>query len=458
MTTDTPQPGPAWTPEPAHDQHPAPQPSAYPYAGYDQNGYVPNGYVPHGGAAYGYPGYGYGYPPPAAPKQRRRGKRTLVSVGAAALAAGLVVSGVAIGHATESSGSLSSALGGSSSSTGGSSSTGSGSTSGGTGQGYTPSQGSGSTSTSGTTATSTQQAGIVTIVSVLKYENAESAGTGMVLTSDGEILTNNHVISGATSVTVTVNSTGKSYKATVVGTDATDDVAVLKLANASGLTKAKIGSASDVKDVSTGDTVTGVGNAGGTGTLTSATGKVTALNKTITASDESGASSETLDGLIETDAAIISGDSGGPLYDADGDIVGIDTAASTDSSAGSVNGASVASQAYAIPITDALSIAEQIESGVQTSSVRIGLPAFLGIGLTTGTDGATVGSVVTGGPADDAGIAAGATIGGTSVSSASTLQSAVATHEPGDKVSVSWTDASGQNHTATVTLGTGPAA
>ena len=101
-------------------------------------------------------------------------------------------------------------------------------------------------------------------MSVLGYQNAEGAGTGMVLTSNGEILTNNHVVNGATSITVTVASTGKSYRADVVGTDPTDDVAVISLRNASGLKTAKIG---DSSGVAVGDSIVGVGNAGGTGTL-----------------------------------------------------------------------------------------------------------------------------------------------------------------------------------------------
>ena len=452
MTNDTPQPGASWTPEPNSVQYPSGEPQDPHAAGY---GYYP----PY---PYQTAGYGYGFPPPVVPSRSRRAKRALVGVGAAALAAGLVASGVVIGHETGSSGSIaSSATSGGSSSTGGSSGSSSGSTGTLPGLGDGSSSGtSGGTTSTGVTATSKQQAGIVTIVSVLKYQNAESAGTGMILTSDGEILTNNHVIDGATSVTVTVESTGKSYKATVVGTDSTDDIAVLQLKNASGLTTAKVGDSSDVADVSTGDTVTGVGNAGGTGTLTAASGKVTAVGKTITATDESGANSETLKNLIETDAAIISGDSGGPLYDSNGTIIGIDTAASSSSST-SVNGASVASQAYAIPITNALTIAKQIESGVETSSVHIGLPAFLGVGLSdTTTSGATVGSVVSGGPAAKAGISAGDTItavGGTSITSASALSSAMAKHSPGDRVTVSWADTAGQSHTATVTLTTGPA-
>ena len=119
-----------------------------------------------------------------------------------------------------------------------------------------------------TTASAAQQVGIVEINTVLQYQDAQAAGTGMVLTSDGEILTNNHVVDGATSISVTISSTGATYAATVVGTDPTDDVAVLQLTDASGLQTAKLSTAA----ATVGDAVTGVGNAGGTGTLTAATG------------------------------------------------------------------------------------------------------------------------------------------------------------------------------------------
>ncbi|SHH53108.1 serine protease, S1-C subfamily, contains C-terminal PDZ domain [Jatrophihabitans endophyticus] len=429
------------------------------------------------------PGYGAvgtyppaGSPAPAGRSPRRR--RALVGVGGAALAAALVLSGVGIGRATtDGSGTVAQqpAFGNGSSSSG-SGSTGSGSGSGNSGnsgntgqlpgQGVLPGGGQGnsgngnsgngnSSQGSGTAASATQQKGIVTITSVLKYENAESAGTGMILSSDGEILTNNHVISGATSITVTDETTGRSYKADVVGTDKSDDVAVIKLRNASGLTTAQVGDASDVSALKVGAAVTGVGNAGGTGSLTAASGKVTALEQSITASDESGSDSEKLTGLIKTDAGIVSGDSGGPLYDSSGDVVGINTAASSG------NGSGATSEGYAIPIDDALTIARQIESGVETSSVRIGLPAFIGVGVTdSASGGAGITSVVEGGPAADAGITSGSVItevGGKSVTNGTSLKKRLAAYDPGQRVAITWTDTSGSSHTKTVTLTSGPA-
>ena len=306
------------------------------------------------------------------------------------------------------------------------------------------------TSASVALATANQQKGVVTIVSVLKYQNAESAGTGMVLTANGEILTNNHVVNGATSITVTVASNGQSYRADVVGTDPSDDVAVLQLRNASNLTTAKIG---DSTGVSVGDSIVGVGNAGGTGTLRASTGTVTAVNRSITATDESGQAGERLTGLIQVNAEIISGDSGGPLYDSSGNIIGMDTAASANPT--------VQSTAYAIPIDSAVKIAAQIDSGTETSKIHIGLPAFLGVGVGSGTtQGAAVTSLLAGGPAAAAGITDGSVItavGGKTVTSADSLKSVLSGFNPGKRVSVTWTGTDGASHTATVTLATGPA-
>ncbi|MBE7188647.1 MAG: trypsin-like peptidase domain-containing protein [Jatrophihabitans endophyticus] len=336
-------------------------------------------------------------------------------------------------------------------STGGSGSggsSGSGGLGGGTGSGGTGSTNTGSGKSG---ATSTQTSGVVTIVSVLKYQNAESAGTGTILTSSGEILTNNHVVNGATSITVTVQSTGRSYKASVVGTAPTKDVAVLQLKNASGLTPANY--ADSASDVSVGDAVTGVGNAGGTGTLSAASGKVVALDRSITATDETGADAERLHGLIEINAPIISGDSGGPLYDSAGQVVGMDTAASSSRT-------STTTSAYAITIDNAMSVAKKIESGVKTTTIHIGLPGFLGIAPTNAGSGVVVQTAEPGLPAAKAGITAGSTItavGGTKITSSTQLHNVLAAAGPGDKVSVSWTDTQGASHTATVTLATGPA-
>ena len=314
------------------------------------------------------------------------------------------------------------------------------------------SSGSGSSGTGTGTATSAQSRGVVDITTVLGYQQASAAGTGMIVTSSGEVLTNNHVVEGATQITVTVVSTGKSYSATVVGTDATDDVAVLQLSGASSLQTASFG---DSSGVSVGEAVTGVGNAGGAGgTPSAASGQVVALNQQLTATDDSGGNAETLTGMIETDAPIQAGDSGGPLYDASGKIVGMDTAAAT-------NGR-VTTAAYAIPIDTALSIASQIESGQSSSTVHIGSTGFLGVSVSdTSTGGALIVGVVQNGPAAAAGIVAGDTVtavDGTAISSGTALHNALAQTKPGQQVSVTWTDGSGQSHHATITLTTGPAA
>jgi S1-C subfamily serine protease len=296
--------------------------------------------------------------------------------------------------------------------------------------------------------TDDQKTGLVNIDTVLGYRNGQAAGTGMVLSSDGEILTNNHVVDGATDISVTIVSTGATYRATVVGTDPTDDVAVLRLQDASALRVADFSTtAADL-----GDAVTAVGNAGGTGTPTAAAGTVTAVEQTITATDETGSNAETLDGLIETDADVQAGDSGGPLYDtASGEIVGMDTAAS---SGPDVTG-------YAIPIDDALAIATQITDGLDDATIHQGYPAFLGVSvLPDATGGAAIAGVLPGGPAEQAGLAAGdvvTAVDGRTLGSSDDLTTALAAHEPGDSVSVTWTDGAGQQHTAQVTLVQGPA-
>ncbi|WP_235523399.1 S1C family serine protease [Cellulomonas sp. Root485] len=297
-----------------------------------------------------------------------------------------------------------------------------------------------------TAATADQQVGVVTITSTLGYQNAQSAGTGMVLTSDGLVLTNNHVIEGSTSIAVTVESTGQTYVATVVGTDATHDVAVLQLQGAGGVTPVAL---DDDNGVTTGDDVTAIGNADGTGTLVAAAGAVTATEQTMTASDGSGSGAETLSGLIQFAADVVSGDSGGPLLDDEGEVVGMTTAASTG------NGSVVA---YAISIEDAVAIAIEIEQGTASADIVLGYPAFLGVALST--DGSLAG-VLEGTPAASAGLAAGDTItaiDGAAVSSAADLSAAIASYEPGDTVTVTWTTAAGAAESAQVTLSEGPAA
>ena len=312
--------------------------------------------------------------------------------------------------------------------------------------GYGSTGGTASSTAAATEATADQLVGVVDITTVLGYQDGEAAGTGMVLTPDGEVLTNNHVVRGATSITVTVLSTGERYDATVVGTDPTDDVAVLQLTDASGLDTVQ----TDQDPVAVGDAVTAVGNAGGAAGTSAAAGTVTALGQSITATDEGGQDAEQLTGLIEIAADVEAGDSGGPLYDADGEVTGMDTAAS-----------STGGQAYAIPISTALSIAGRIADGVDDGTVHQALPAFLGVSLQDAAGGgAAVAGVVPGGPAEEAGLTAGDTItavGGTAVTSAEDVSSALAGLDPGDQVTVTWTDAAGTAQSATATLATGPA-
>lgn len=331
--------------------------------------------------------------------------------------------------------------------------------------------GDGSAETGGETpVTADQQVGLVYIDTELAYQGAAAAGTGLVLTGDGTILTNNHVIAGSTSITVTVVSSGQTYRATVVGGDVEDDIAVLQLTGASGLTTANFGTS---QNVSVGDAVTGVGNAGGDGgTPSAAAGVVSALDQTITTQPEGASAGETLTGLIRTTADIRSGDSGGPLFNADDQVIGIDTAASQ------ISGQSV--DGYAIPIDTALGIAKQIVSGDESDGVHLGYPAFLGVQVqsattgtgsgtsrgrsgsgSTATPGALIAGVVDGSPAAAAGLVAGDTVVGidaTAVTTAGGLSSALAGHEPGDSVTVTWLDAAGSQHSASVTLIQGPAA
>jgi len=313
-----------------------------------------------------------------------------------------------------------------------------------------PSQGSdGSTSEStATDATAAQEVGLVYVTTTLDYGTGKAAGTGMILTSDGEILTNHHVVEGATTISVQVVSTGTTYDASVVGYDSTHDVAVLQLDDASGLTPVT----TDADEaVQVGDTVTGVGNANGDGGAASAApGTVVALDQSITVASETGGEASRLSDLIQVDADIIPGDSGGALYDDDGEVIGMNTAASSGTT--NISG-------YAVPIAEALAIADQIESGTESGTVEIGNHGYLGVSLSSDVTGALVAGVVDDSPAEAAGLTAGSTItslDGRAVTSADALSTAVAELEVGRRVRLAWTDTSGQAHTATITLGEGP--
>ena len=391
------------------------------------------------------------------------------------------------------------------------------------------------------TALTTQQIaakvdpGLVDVVTTLGYQGGKAAGTGMVLTSTGEVLTNNHVIDGATSIKATDVGNGRTYTAKVVGYDKTRDVAVLQLQNASGLQTVTLSSAGP----QAGQKVVALGNAlGKGGTPSVVSGRITGLGQSITASDQGAADAERLTGMIGHNAPIQPGDSGGPLVNTAGEVIGKNTAASDSSSSGSPSQSSqaqTATQAFAIPITRASSIASQIGAGTASSTVHIGATAFLGVetsssgiggsggsfpgsggnggfggnlpgfggnggfggsfpgfggnggfggnipgfggtipgpggeiggyiggsgGSSTSGSGVAISGVVSGSAAAQAGLAAGdqiTSVAGHTVTSASEIQSVLGNYHPGNKISISWTDQSGQSHTATVTLSAGPA-
>ncbi len=313
-----------------------------------------------------------------------------------------------------------------------------------------PSIGSGGSPTSTTVppGVKSEESALVDIDTTMEGGDS-GAGTGIVLSSSGIVLTNNHVIDGATNVSVSDLGNGLTYDATVLGYDVTADVAVLKLSNASSLTTATIGGSAQV-----GQQVYAVGNAGGAGgapTVTS--GSIVATNQSLTANDSFNGSSELLHGMLEASALVIPGDSGGALMSKGGSVLGMDTAASSASDG--------TSQGFAIPINTALTIAHTILAGTSTATVHVGPTALLGVVIDpqqTSTNGAIVSSVAGGSPAASAGIVQGSrvtSVGGEPVSSGASLRLVMATLTAGAKSVVTWVDPSGKSHSATVTLAVG---
>jgi S1-C subfamily serine protease len=456
---------------------------AFPMA--EGSGYGPYGY----GNQPGDPGYGYGvggyggYGPPPPPRRRRGGVLSHLAVGV--LAAGIAI-GATLG--LYSPGSSNSA------DTGGGSAL--------PGIGAVPSP---PASSSGGAASGGEQQvvnkvepGTVIINTSLQYNSEAAAGTGMVLNGNGLVLTNNHVIENSTKISATVVSTGKTYPAKVVGYDKTGDVALIQLQGASGLRTIPIGNSGSVK---VGDTVVAMGNAEGQGSIVPVVGQVTGLDETITASDEnSTTSTETLHGMVQTNADIVSGDSGGPLATAAGQVIGMDTAGNSVSTNQQQPAAG-----FAIPINTALAVARQIAAGHGSSTITIGYPAFVGIYIGPGTSsspqaqaqqqsgggfggfggfggtapscytsnsdlavpstiapvssGTLVIGVICGSPAASAGLGSGAVItavNGQSAGSPTNLTGILAKYKPGDSISVTWVSPSGKTTTSRIQLVAGP--
>ncbi|MBV8194477.1 MAG: trypsin-like peptidase domain-containing protein [Candidatus Dormibacteraeota bacterium] len=320
---------------------------------------------------------------------------------------------------------------------------------------FTTSSGGGAVSGS----VSNVELAVVDVTSKLTGDQGIAAGTGMVVTTSGEVLTNNHVIEGADEITVQIDGSGPQYSANVVGDDPVHDVALLQIQGASNLATVTLG---DSSAISVGDPVTAIGNAlgqGGTPTVTS--GSITGLGETISVDNETGGT-ETLNNLIEMNAQIQPGDSGGPLINSQGKVVGMDTAAEV--STPRRNAQSTAG--YAIPINDAAGIIHQIQQGGGGSStVQTGNPPVIGVEVASDSSGSAQGvpisGVQSGSPAQQAGMAAGdviTAIDGTNVTNATDLRTAIRQHKVGDEVTVHWLDASGQSHSAQVKLIAGPPA
>ncbi|GAA1513110.1 trypsin-like peptidase domain-containing protein [Dactylosporangium maewongense] len=276
--------------------------------------------------------------------------------------------------------------------------------------------------------------------SVVDITTGEGEGSGVIMSTDGTIITNNHVVAGATKLTVTF-STGKTATATVVGTDPAGDIAVIKAQNVSGLTAAKFG---DSDALRVGDTVLAVGSPLGLqGSVTA--GIVSALHRTIS-SGEQGAKS--IADAIQTDAAINPGNSGGALVNLAGEVVGINTAILTagENSNGNIG------VGFAISANRARSAADQLAKGGKVSH------PYLGVQLGDGDGGALIGGVVAAGPADKAGMKTGdivTKIGSTQIKDATDLINAIQAAKAGDQLKMT-VKRDGAEQQLTVTLGESP--
>ena len=288
--------------------------------------------------------------------------------------------------------------------------------------------------------------GIVDIYTTLGFQSGAAAGTGMIVSRSGEVLTNNHVIAGATKYKVVDVTTHRTYSATVVGYSVSHDVAVLQLAHASGLRTVKRGGAIPLH---IGQQVVARGNAQGRGGVPKvARGRIIGLHQQITATDEYD-DPETLNNVIVTSAPVVPGYSGGPLENGQNRVLGIVTAGST---AGLPRG-------FAIPIKQALAIASKIESGRSSATIHVGPTAFLGVELAKSSGGAKIAKVLAHQPAATAGLVAGdviTSLGSATISSPADVRQAVLTLAPGKAVSIGWTDKTGTAQTGTITPTSGP--
>ena len=273
----------------------------------------------------------------------------------------------------------------------------------------------------------------------------EDQGTGMIITSSGEVVTNNHVIAGATTITVTLYGQTKALPATLIDTDPTDDVALLKITGASGLPTVHYGNSDQIQ---VGDSVIAIGNALGLsqGTPTVTQGIISAKGRTVQAGDAATGTTETLTSMLQTDAAINPGNSGGPLVDSKGQVVGMNTAVA----ASATGGGQAQNIGFAIPSNKIT----QLLPDLRNRSIGSGSgqqPGYMGVSLVTVTpsiqqadgltpsSGALVVDVVSGSPAASAGIQQGdviVSLNGKTIVSADQLATAIEADHAGDSVTL----------------------
>jgi S1-C subfamily serine protease len=448
---------------------------SYDRGSFGEDGYGPTGYGRYGGAGWGQ------YVPPPPPRRPRRSRRMLLYTVVAVLAAGIgagLTAAVGSPDAASSPGITASDVPAP--------------------HDNAPGSGSAAAPLNQPAVEAKVEPGLVDIDATLKYDDESALGTGMILSPAGLILTNNHVIIGATSVAVTLVGSRAQYPAQVIGYDDTDDVALLKVTGAAGLTPVSIGNSAQV---SVGTPVLALGNAEGRGGVTPAPGVIDALNRSIQASDEGSDTTEYLYHMLQTNARIQQGDSGGALVNNAGQVIGMITAANTYP-AGTFG--------FAIPIDRALAIARQIAAGQASSTVYIGTPGFLGVVVAEsnspnprqqafdaqesehggrggsggpgnpGGSGCVTADQVPGVPASIAPVSSGVlilgvlcgsaaaadglapgdvitSIDGHAVTAPGSLTGLTATYHSGTVVSVSWAGVNGARHTTQVLLGNGPA-
>jgi len=301
--------------------------------------------------------------------------------------------------------------------------------------------------------------GLVDINTTLTYQGAVGAGTGILLNPDGEVLTNNHVIEGATEITAVSLANSRTYPVDVIGFDRASDIALVRLRGAGSLPTAVLGTSSTL---AVGDPIAAIGNSNGSGAPPSfAPGTVTQIGASVRASDESGGGTRELYDLIRVAADIRPGDSGGPLVNGTGQVVGVNVAATLTYRMGGVTGG----EGFAIPIDRALGIANQIRSGAASPAIHLGDTAFIGVAIADsspmgrGPVGAVVRQVLPGTPAGQVGLIGGdviTAIDATAITSAADLSNIMDQRRPGDTVVLSWIDRGGVPRSAPVVLAKGP--